>query len=401
MIRRSPRGLVLGACLLALGSCITGGFPGLAEPGGQQSRFGVLARRLPASDSRSLGLSRRIARLLRAKIRERAFPGAVAIVTRRGEVLAEVAVGRHSYDAGSPAVTSATRYDLASLTKVCATLPALALLLDRDVLHLDDPVAQWVPTFAGLDKAEITLRQVSVHAAGLQAWMPFYKTLTGKAEVLQATAALPLGSRPLQQYKYSDLGPVLLMGVIEQAAQTSLEDLLYRQVYPALGVKAVFARTGSPIEAAPTEIDSWRGRTVIGEVHDENAYAMGGVSGHAGLFGTAEDVARIGNAFLGGGGGLWRAATVRDLVRRQGLVGGSSRAILWDTFQVGGSGGSKLSARAFGHTGFTGTSVWCDPATDLCMVLLTNRVYPTRKNPKIAAVRRAFCDLIADALETR
>lgn len=374
-------------------------YHGVAPAGTGQSRFGVLCR--DRAPDIATELTRRIARLLESQVGERVFPGAVAMVTRRGQVLAEVAVGRLTYDAGAAPVHTHTRYDLASLTKVCATLPALTLLLEQGVIDLDDPLVKWVPEFAGTDKAAITLRQVAVHAAGLQWWVPFYQTLQGKVAIVHAAASHPLAFAPLDQYKYSDLGLILLMAVIERAGRQPFEQFLRSKVYPKLGVQAVFSRSGTPIAAAPTELDAWRGRTVTGEVHDENAFAMGGTSGHAGLFGTAEDVARIGNAFLGGGGGLWRPSTVRRLVRRVGLIPGSSRAILWDTFVAGGSGGSKLSERAFGHTGFTGTSVWCDPATDLCMVLLTNRVHPTRKNRKISAARRAFCDLVVDTLQGR
>lgn len=394
--------LAVADALQGLGS-VTGrlqeAIPGVAESGAGQSLFPLLRRPGIRGSRRSAQLEMQIGALLDAQVRDGAFPGAVAMVTVGGELVAEVARGRHSYEVNSKLVDMQTRYDLASLTKVCATLPALALLLEKGSMHLDDRLGQWVPGFTGPAKSELTLRQVAVHGAGVKAWAPFYRKLQGKSAIVAAAASQALVAPPLSQYQYSDLGMILLMAAIEQAAQQPMDEFLGRFVYPHLGVHAVFVAAGQRIAAAPTERDPWRGRVLRGEVHDENAFAMGGVSGHAGLFGTAEDVARIGNAFLGGGGGLWKASTVRSLTRRVGLIQGSGRATVWDTFEAGGSGGSLLSPQAFGHTGFTGTSIWCDPAGDLCMVLLTNRVHPSRKNTKIRGVRRAFCDLVVRCLK--
>ncbi len=282
-------------------------------------------------------------------------------------------------------------------------LPELKMVtsLGEAMHHIDLEAAKehgvWVTNVPA--KSTVTLRQLAVHGAGVKPWAPFYRTLRGKSAFVEAASQQALVAAPLSQYQYSDLGMILLMAAIEQVAQQPIDGFVRRYVYPKLGVHAVFVPAGHRIPAAPTEHDAWRGRVIRGEVHDENAFAMGGVSGHAGLFGTAEDVARIGNAFLGGGGGLWKASTVRSLTRRVGLIEGSTRAIVWDTFAAGGSGGSLLSSQAFGHTGFTGTSVWCDPAGDVCMVLLTNRVHPSRKNTQIRGVRRAFCDLVVRCLK--
>ena len=373
--------------------------PGVAKIGAGLSRFSGGGAADATRQGFPVDFDQRIAKLLDAQIARGAFPGAVAMVTRRGKVVAWVAAGRETYAADSPEIERVTRYDLASLTKVCATLPALAVLLDGGVVSLDHKLQKWVPAFLGANKDKVTIRHIMVHSSGLPAYIKFFYDKSGKGVIVEAAANTALEYIPGTKKIYSDLGLMLLMAVVEKASGKTLDRFLREDVYPKLDVEAVFSQTGRPIDAPATEVDDWRGRLVRGEVHDENAYAMGGVSGHAGLFGTARDVARIGNLFLGGGGGLISPVLARQLTRRDGTVPGSTRALLWDTFRKGGSGGSKLSPDAFGHTGFTGTSVWCDPQTDLCMVLLTNRVHPTRKNRKIAAARQAFHDLVMDCLD--
>ncbi|MCB9871749.1 MAG: serine hydrolase [Planctomycetes bacterium] len=370
--------------------------PGVAALGEGVSRFGFT----PGAGS-DAELAAKLTELLTRQVDAKAFPGAVAMVTRRGEVLAHVAVGRRTYAADAPRIERITRFDLASLTKVCATLPALAVLVERGKVRLDDKLATWIPEFHGGAKGEVTLRQVVTHCAGLEPWVGFYKQHRGKPAVVAAAAQHPLTAAPGSKYAYSDLGLILLTAVVEKACGQPLDRFLASEVYPRLGITACYASDGKRVDAAPTEQDPWRGRLVEGEVHDENAFAMGGVSGHAGLFGTAEDVARVGNAFLGGGAGLVRPSQVRQWITRDGAVSGSTRALLWDTFRSGGSGGSKLSERAFGHTGFTGTSVWCDPRGDLCVVLLTNRVHPSRSNQRISRARREVHDLVVDHLAGR
>ncbi len=344
-------------------------------------------------------LSREVRELLRKQVELGAFPGAVALVAHRGCVLVKVAVGRQTYTKGSAPITEDTVYDLASLTKVCATLPAMAVLLGRGTISLEDRLDKWVPEFRGAGKEAVTLRHLMVHSSGLPAYIRFFhKGVKGKANFIAACAKTELRYRPGEKKVYSDLGVILLMAVVQRASGKSLDRFVAEEIYPTLGVTACFGEAGVLVDAAPTENDPWRGRVVRGEVHDENAFAMGGVSGHAGLFGTASDVARIGQCFLDGGSGLFPPSLAAKLCRRDGMVTGSTRALLWDTFKKGESGGSRLSPGAFGHTGFTGTSVWCDPESGLCMVLLTNRVHPTRANRKISAARRAFHDLVADAL---
>jgi beta-glucosidase-like glycosyl hydrolase/CubicO group peptidase (beta-lactamase class C family) len=398
--RAAARALV-GAAALTGRTPVT--IPGVAARGDGLSLLppgASLGDARPESEGFAPDLRHRIRGLLEAGVAGRAFPGAVAVVARRGRVVAEVAVGRETYADDAPPITTASRYDLASLTKVCATTPAVLTLVDAGRLDLDAKVTDLLPLFAGEDRQAVTVRHLLTHTAGLPPFLRFFETLEGKAPIVEAAARVPLEAAPGVRYRYSDIGMILLMAIVEKVGGEDFDRYVERAVFRPLGMRsATFARSGSAIAAVPTEDDPWRGRVVAGEVHDENAFAMGGVSGHAGLFADARDVARLGQAFVGGGRGLAAPALVREFVRRQELVAGSSRALGWDTFTAGSSGGSKLSARAFGHTGFTGTSLWCDPERDLTIVLLSNRVHPSRDNQGHAAVRRALADLVVAALD--
>ncbi len=355
----------------------------------------------PVEEDLAPDLAARLRARLEAAVAERAFPGAVAVVARRGRVVAEVAVGRATYGEDAAPVTVASSFDLASLTKVCATTPAVLRLIDQGRLTLDARVQQILPGFAGTDRAAVTVRHLLTHTAGLPPFLRFFETLDGRDAIVEAALQVPLQTEPGTAYRYSDIGMILLMAIVEEVTRESFDTFVAREVFAPLGMESArFVRRGETLTGAiPTEEDSWRGRLVRGEVHDENAFAMGGVSGHAGLFANARDVTRLAQAFLGGGRGLARPHLVRQFTTRQEVVPGSSRALGWDTFESGGSGGSKLAPTAFGHTGFTGTSVWCDPTRDLSIVLLTNRVHPTRDNKGHIAVRRDVADLVIDLLD--
>ncbi len=361
---------------------------------------GPLADAKPFDQGLPDDLPIRIRRLCTRAIRDGAFPGASVCVTRRGNVVARVAAGRETYDLDSKIVTPNTVYDLASLTKVCATTPTVLRLAARGVLDLDAKVANLVPSFRGEHKDTVTIRHLLTHSSGLPPYIRFFKTMKGKANIVEAAATTELKTVPGAEYRYSDLGLILLMACAEKAAGIEFDALVQREVFEPLGMaSARFAKPNAPVAAPPTEDDPFRKRVVQGEVHDENAWAMGGVSGHAGLFANAIDVATLANAFLGGGRGWLPAPLTRRAITRANVVEGSSRALGWDTFVSGRSAGTAMSDAAFGHTGFTGTSVWSDPATDVCIVLLTNRVHPTRENKKIFAVRRELADLVMGCLE--
>ncbi|MBL9079144.1 MAG: serine hydrolase [Planctomycetes bacterium] len=355
------------------------GIPGVAAVGSGSTWLpgSDLPRARPEDHDLAPDLAERIRARLERAVAERVFPGGVCLVARRGELVAEVAVGRESYDAAAAPVTPTCVYDLASLTKCCATLPAVLQLAARGTLSLDDPVARWLPMFRGSGKDAVTVRQLVFHAGGLAAWAPLFRRATGRDAVLAAAIAEPrLAAVAAGERVYSDLGYLLLGAVVEAASGESLAAVSAREVFAPLGMRgARFAPTAAPpLPAAPTEADPARGGVVRGHVHDENAFAMGGVAGHAGLFATADDVLRFGVALLAAGRGVLPATSV-DLV-----------------FAAG-------DGRHFRHTGFTGTSLWCDRATDLCVVLLSNRVHPQRGDAAaIDAVRGDLQQLAIDAL---
>ncbi|MCA8966238.1 MAG: serine hydrolase, partial [Planctomycetes bacterium] len=378
--------------------------PGVAAAGSGASLYAndkLVPGDLQANDV-AADLPAQLRARLQAAVDDGAFPGAVCLVARRGQLLTEVAVGRLEYAADAPPVTVDTPFDLASLTKVCATTPAILRLVALGKLSLDDPVQKWLPAFAGTGKEKVTIRHLLSHCGGLPAYVRYFRTLSGKEAIVAAAAAEGLMYEPATGTTYSDLGFILLMGVVEACSGEPFAAFVQREVFDRFGMDhARFAPTaGAPVEgAAPTERDDARGGVVRGYVHDENAFAMGGVSGHAGLFATGRDVLAYGVALLGGGRGVLPRDLLDAATRPVGLVpGDSSRGLGYQLQQSGTYAGTEVPPGTFGHTGFTGTSLVCDRQNDLCIVLLTNRVHPTRVNNKITAVRRAVHDLVRAAL---
>jgi CubicO group peptidase (beta-lactamase class C family) len=362
-----------------------------------------------------------LAEYLDASVARHAFPGAVVAVGRRDTVLFLHAVGHLDYLGGAP-VTTRTVYDLASLTKVVGLTTAAMMLVDEGKLDLDAPVTRYVPAFAAGGDS-VTVRHLLTHASGLPAWKPFFQQVRAREEMFALVNAEPLEAAPGTRMAYSDLGAMLLTEVVEHLAGQRLDRFLAARLFRPLGMRETrFLPPRSWLaRVAPTEVDTtWRHRLVHGEVHDENSASMGGVSGHAGLFSAAPDLARFVQFLMRGGvtgtrrqdaqtpreGGPGAAAGGRPLVRAETIAlfthvdrpGFSSRALGWDTPSENSSAGSRLSARAFGHTGFTGTSIWVDPDQDLFVILLTNRVHPTRNNDLIREVRRQVADLAVAAL---
>ena len=342
------------------------------------------------------------ARILDEAVGAGVCPAAVAEVGSRSERLWRHAAGRLTFDAGSPPATADTIFDLASLTKVIATTTLAMRHADAGSTPLDLPVAAALRTWRGTDRETVTVRDLLAHASGLTAHLPFYRDHAGRPDFESAIARLPLEYAPRTRSIYSDLGFILL-GFI-------LADRHPARAGLAAQFDEVAARRGwgeirfhPPPEwrprTAPTERDPWRGRTLVGEVHDENAWALGGAAGHAGLFGTAGAAGRFARDVLAGlgGGSPLASPPVFDAFRRRTAVPGSSRALGWDTMLPTSSCGGRLSSDAIGHTGFTGTSLWIDPAADRYVVLLTNRVHPSRSNQAILALRPAFHDAVMAA----
>jgi CubicO group peptidase (beta-lactamase class C family) len=339
-------------------------------------------------------------------IASRAFPAAAIEVGHRDRVLWNAAFGRLTYAADAAATTPDTIFDLASLTKVIATATLVMRAIDAGKLSLDDRLAARLPAWRGADRESVTIADLLEHASGLTAYLPFFRDHHGRAEFERAISTLPLEYPPRTQSIYSDLGFMLLAFILEDVNQApfagQFDDLfrLQAEAYPAFRVKGDTAKIDK-IRFAPTELDLWRGRLLQGEVHDENAWALGGAAGHAGLFGTAANVGAFARLVLRGFSGdntLANPATLARFARRS-TVPGSSRALAWDTMLPTSSCGTRLSPSAIGHTGFTGTSLWIDPALDLYIVLLTNRIHPTRENNQIQQVRRDLHDAIVHSLQ--
>jgi CubicO group peptidase (beta-lactamase class C family) len=349
-------------------------------------------------------------RYLNESVARKAFPGAVVAVGRRDTVLYEGGFGTlGTDDSARPGPT--TIYDLASLTKVVGLTTLAMMLVDEHTLDLDAPVTRYVPAFAAGGDS-VTIRHLLTHSSGLAAWQPLFREVHSRAEMFARVNATPLEAPPGTRTAYSDLGAILLTEVVEGLMGHRLDTLLEARVFSPLGMRDTRFLPPATLRAriAPTENDPWRSRVLRGEVHDENAAAMGGVSGHAGLFSTAVDLVKFAQLLLNSGRTEARAhgrteqlvdsATIALFTRAQN-PSVSSRALGWDTPSAGSSAGTKLSPSAFGHTGFTGTSIWIDPAQDLFIILLTNRVHPSRNNELIREVRPRVADLAAEAAAGR
>ena len=367
------------------------------------------APRAPATITTSRGVARaaRITDSMRVVLTkglsDSAYPGAVAVVGGRGGVTSAVGVGRlDANDGTEPSLT--TIYDLASLTKIVATTTVMLRLVDQGTVALDAPVVRYLPDWKGPRVERITIRQLLTHSSGLAAWRPFYKEAADRAEARAQLMLVGPEAPPGTRYLYSDMNFMLLGMVAEQVTGMSLDSAFMTTVAKPLRLADTRFRPDSALRSriAPTEYDPWRQRQLRGEVHDENASRFDGVSGHAGLFSTALDLSRVARLWLNGGTldgvRLASAKTVAEFTHAQDTLI-SRRALGWETATGGNSGGRRLSPQAFGHTGFTGTSIWVDPSRDLFIILLTNRVNPTRENRRIGGVRTALADAVAGAVD--
>jgi len=342
-------------------------------------------------------------RVVEAAVAARAFPGAVLAVGKDGVLAHLQPFGHLSYDDGAAPVHADTMYDLASLTKVVVTTTMAMILVDEGKLDINKPVSAFLPEFHGGAKDKVTVWHLLTHSSGIDWWAPLYKELKGKDAYVRRILGMDLVYEPGTKSVYSDLGVILLGEILERVAGQDLESFARARVLGPLGMKDTTYRPGPELlpRIAPTENDPWRGHVLRGEVHDENAAALGGVAPHAGLFSTASDLARFAQMLLDGGvfehQRIVSRETVERFTRRAG-VPNSSRALGWDTPSENSSAGSLFGPRSFGHTGFTGTSMWMDPDRNLFVILLTNRVHPTRENNAIREVRRAVADAVVRGL---
>ena len=339
--------------------------------------------------------------VLRRAIADSAFPGAYAVVGTIHGVIAEVGAGHLDAD-DRQTPTATTVWDLASLTKVIGTTSAMLQLVGQKAVLLDSPVVRYLPEWKAAGVQRITVRQLMSHSAGLPAWRPLYKEATTRAQALQYLYATGPDTTPGTRFLYSDLGFILLGQLVERVSGEPLAQYDTAHVFGPLAMRDT--RSLPPASwrrrIAPTEIDPWRQRHLRGEVHDENAARLDGVSGHAGLFSTARDLSRFARMYLGygqlDGRRVMDSATVAAFIQVQDTTI-SRRALGWETPTGGNSAGRRLSPTAFGHTGFTGTSLWMDPQQGLFVLLLTNRVNPTRQNTKIGRVRTGLADAVVAA----
>lgn len=344
----------------------------------------------------------RPASVLEHAIRAGAFPAAVAEAGDATRPRWREAFGRLTFAGDAADAADDTVFDLASLTKVLATTPLVMQQCERGALSIDDRISRHLPGWSGTDLADVTIRDLLAHCGGLAAYAPLYQRCLGRDTFEEAICRAALEYQPRTRSVYSDLGFMLLGFIL--GAGLPLEarfDALRLQMSGAEDLQFTPPATWRT-RMAPTEVDPWRGRLLVGEVHDENASALGGAAGHAGLFGTAAAVgehARHLLQVLDGRTGAFQRSTLDMFVARRADIPGSSRALGWDTMLPTSSCGRRLSPRAFGHTGFTGTSLWIDPDRGIYAVLLTNRVHPSRQNDAIREVRPAFHDALIEGME--
>ena len=316
--------------------------------------------------------------------------------------------GRQTYDANSPAVNVDTIYDAASLTKPVVTATLIAMQVEAGRIGLDLPVARYIPEWNDGPNPElrktVTVRNLLTHSSGLPAHKDYFQMLRSKREFIAAICREPLEYAPGTKTIYSDLGFILLGEILERATGKNVDQLAHEQIFAPLDMAGSTFNPpkGLLSRIAPTENDTaFRKQLVRGAVHDENAFAMGGVAGHAGLFTTASDLAAFCQMLLNGGiyghHRMLTRATISQFTTPQALAG-NARTLGWMSPTPNSSSGRYFSPRSFGHLGFTGSSIWIDPDRKLFVILLTNRVYPTRENDKITAVRPAVHDAVIESL---
>lgn len=364
---------------------------------------------------------------LQEGVEKGAYPGAALVVSRAGEVELERTVGTRTGEPGSEPIGNETVFDLASLTKPLATTLAFLVLVKQGRLSFDDRVTRFFHNFGVYQKTHVTFRHLLAHSSGLAAHRPFYKEAAklarrrlnflgsreAKEWVFEQIQREKLDQPPGEKAVYSDLGFMLLGQAVETISGLTLDRFCQRHIFGPAGLRAlsfidlsqVRAQRVAPVSdlIAPTQKCPWRKRVLCGEVDDENAWAMGGVAGHAGLFGAARDVdalARIVEGASVGENDFLPRELVEQMWEPDASVPGSTRTLGWDTpSPEGSSAGSRISKRSVGHLGFTGTSLWIDRERRLVITLLTNRVHPSRDNDRIREMRPRIHDAVLETFQ--
>jgi CubicO group peptidase (beta-lactamase class C family) len=395
---------------------------------------------------------------LREAIDQHAFPAASIAVTHRDCLIARKGLGHFTYEIDSrddgarkgappfsrslreggdfdPAVTPATLFDLASVTKAVATTTMAMILYERGLLELDAPVVGAVPEFMADTSGEpdprrrnVTFRMLLSHSSGLPAYEKLFLKARSRDELLRAAFTTSLSADPGTRAEYSDIGFIILGTALERLAREPLDVFCQREVFDPLGMSNTTfnppeescdkipptaderpCSADTPVPETPTAAkppalspeaarSTFRQKIIQGEVQDENASVLGGVAGHAGLFSTAEDLARFAHAMLHGGRPILRPETVALFTRRESAPPGTSRALGWDTPSAPSQSGKHFGPSSYGHLGYTGTSLWIDPDRQLSITLLTNRTWPDCANQAIKQVRPRFQDAVIETL---
>jgi CubicO group peptidase (beta-lactamase class C family) len=383
---------------------------------------------LPAFDQQDDLFSAAFA-VLREAIEQRAFRAASISVTHTGNLLALKSFGQITHESGAPpmgppplsrrslarqggdfdfAVTTTTLFDLASVTKAVATTTMAAILYERGLLELDAPVVGTIPEILADScgksdprRRDITFRMLLAHSSGLPAYEKLFLRAHTRDELLRAAFTTPLSADPGTRAEYSDIGFIILGTALERLAEESIDRFCQREIFGPLAMASTTFKP--PTEARhkipPTANDqTFRNRIIQGEVQDENAFVLGGVSGHAGLFATAHDIAIFAHAVIQGGRPILNPETVATFTRRETGPPGTSRALGWDTPSAPSQSGKHFGPASYGHLGYTGTSLWIDPDRELSITLLTNRSWPDCSNQAIKQVRPKFHDAVVESL---
>ncbi len=391
--------VMAAGCLALLGQSVPASAP-------RRAHARALVAATAAQDARFAGAFAEVD----AWVAKKAFPGAVLAVGQHGRLVALKSFGRIESTADAPPMPVNALFDLASLTKVIGTTTAAAILYDRHQLDLDAPVVRYLPAFGGTAGHDrITVRQLLTHSSGLKLTGLLWQHASDRQGILHQIDTMAAPDAPGTVYRYQDINLILMGEIVERITGMPLDRFLHKEVFGPLGMTDTGFRPPAALlpRIAPTEQDdTFRHILVRGVVHDENSYVMGGVAGHAGLFSTARDLATLAQLYLDGGVShgrrLLRASTVALFMTPQNLPPGSTRALGWDMpSKDGGLAGPLASPRAIMHTGFTGTSIYIDPDRDAFVILLTNRVNPTRDNPLITQARPAIHTAVLTTLDAQ
>ncbi|HEU4587653.1 MAG TPA: serine hydrolase domain-containing protein [Gemmatimonadales bacterium] len=337
------------------------------------------------------------------------YPGAVVLIGRRDSVLYAKGYGHMTWSRKSPVPDpDSTLWDLASISKVVGTTSAIMRLVDAGAVDLDAPVSRYLPRFAGGEKNRVTVRMLLDHTSGLPPYIRLYRLARTRAQAIDRLFAEPLRRTPGDTAEYSDLNAMLLGLLVEEVSGEPLDRFTAREVFEPLGMHRTMYRPPAALHRWTVPTSTWRGRPVRGEVNDQNAARLGGVAGHAGLFSSARDLGRYAQTWLRNGvgpKGAWVSPATLRLFLTPGPRSGT-RLLGWDSPDPAATPdapsvfGNLISPSAYGHTGWTGTELWVDPARDLFVVFLTNRSYDPRARRSIEQLKFVRAQLSDAALRS-